>query len=896
MTLEAQVFADEGQEREFWSAAKQAFRPEDWVAEENEVRRYLSSIHAEIGDLYAIDTFLNVGGGGIAVRVIDKRLSAPNSDVYAVLKFPRPVQGQAHDLNEILLRETERLRLLRHQNLIRILTHGSTKDDGIHFYVMEYLDKPRDADDYLSDNPTLDNLISILRGAAAGLAYMHRAHTAHLDIKPANIFVAAEGTNVVIADLGFAKRVVDNGQTRYIGGTAGYKHPDHNNLIHQASRSALDIGDPNREMRLSGASREQIKLEWDIYSFGVTTLVLLRVLELEDVSVTSMYPYRYLKLMGHRMLGRNLSYAIGATQDIRDYGSRDAIGLPLVEDEYLGLRKDAMKALEYRSMGEVINDLDKLTGAADLLRSVPELSGQLRDVIQASSQGPVPFSRRIRQVVDSREVRALGRVEQLGLVRLVYPSASHSRLEHTLGTMAMATSFVRALLSDPISPIFKQLFSEEDVATLLAVCLVHDIGHYPLAHDLEEVERTVFSHERRTQNLLDNKDSELVEILSNSLWRVDPDRVKNILFTDKRQDLSLVDMIIKSVIDGPIDADKLDYLIRDSENLRLPYGRGIDVSKLLQCLTVVAEDTGNGSEARIGIHDKGRIPAESVAFARYAMYGSVYWHRTHRTLKAMVNRLGLEVLAAAKLRRGNYMDGLRSRLYEFIDYEGVKQLTLAIGEEEVDRPSSPYLDNATQRMIWWLVDQIPGNDFDELAGDILFRRLYRRILVVSRARPSTITPDWAQAERVFGRIGQNWEPRREVMLDLQSRITRQVSEWDGTCPPGVSTAGIGEKEAFILASRNKPLVLVDYPPVKSGSRTQLDYLRENEWSEDRRGDLRVDHLEASSMWNSLVQEYSTGLGKMRVYVHPKYASLILAAISRDELERVLWGSIKSVRV
>jgi hypothetical protein len=202
-------------------------------------------------------------------------------------------------------------------------------------------------------------------------------------------------------------------------------------------------------------------------------------------------------------------------------------------------------------------------------------------------------------------------------------------------------------------------------------------------------------------------------------------------------------------------------------------------------------------------------------------------------------------------------------------------------------------------MVWWLASRIhdertasdADKPFEELARDILFRRLYRRVLVVTRARNRAATRGWRNAEAVFGRIGQNWEQRRNVMIDLQGRVSRRVGAWDGSLQPGVSRLGPTAKEDFMAAADCKPLILIDYPPVKSGSTSQLDYLRENEWAEDGRADLRVDHLEESSMWTSLVEEYSAGLGKMRVYVHPEYAAVVQAAIGRASLEELLWGAL-----
>lgn len=893
MTDDAKPAADDA----FWEALAVKYADHAvWASERDEIKRTFEAIREGLADLYSPDIPLNVGGGGIAIRVVDLRLSTADEQVYAVLKMPRPVTGQAREINEILQRETEQLRTLRHQNLIRILTYGSTLE-GTHYYVMEYLDRPLDADEFLKRSPNLETLIVVLSSACAGIAYMHHMNVAHLDLKPANIFVAAEGASIVIADLGFAKKTTKNGETQYLGGTAGYKHPDHDRLISAASASQLDVADPNRQLRKSEVLSSDIKTEWDIYSLGVTALVLLRVLERHDPRVTGDYRYRYIKLMAYRMLGANVTYAAATTELIHEYGSRDETALPLVEEQYLGLQRDAFKQLKYETMDTIVDDLRKLVGSSDLLRSVPELSIQPRDVIQAASHGSVPFTARIREVLETHEVRALGRVDQLGLVRMVYPSATHSRLEHSLGTLAMATRFARALLSDPISPIFRQLMTEDDIAKLLVICLVHDIGHYPLAHDLEETDREVFGHERRTSQLLLAQGSEVRRVLTDSElgWAIDTKELTRILDADASR-IPLKDMIIRSVIDGPIDADKLDYLLRDSENLRLPYGRGMDLDKLMQCLTVVVDDPGNGTEARIGIHDKGRIPAESVAFARYAMYGSVYWHRTHRTLKAMLNRLGMEVMFQAKSGEGHYLERLRNDLYAFLDAEDSSQLLLELEEQPDSRPSSPYLDAATQRMVWWLASKVPDESFEELAEAVLFRRLYKRVLVVSRSRSGASKTDWAQLDKIFGRIGRNWDLRREATTVLQERLVQLVRDSDGDVVPGISKISINERERFLAeAASDAPLVLIDYPPVKSGSAVSLEYLRESEWSQDGRVSLRVDHVEPSSMWNALIDQYSEALGKVRVYVHPDHAGVVQATVKREVLEKALWGALRSVR-
>ena len=83
---------------------------------------------------------------------------------------------------------------------------------------------------------------------------------------------------------------------------------------------------------------------------------------------------------------------------------------------------------------------------------------------------------------------------------------------------------------------------------------------------------------------------------------------------------TLKDRILHSLIDGPIDSDKMDYLIRDSIQLGPTYGKVIDLERLLRVLTVVFRKAGSGpTYAALGIHENGRIPADAISFPRYAM-------------------------------------------------------------------------------------------------------------------------------------------------------------------------------------------------------------------------------------------------------------------------------------
>ena len=137
--------------------------------------------------------------------------------------------------------------------------------------------------------------------------------------------------------------------------------------------------------------------------------------------------------------------------------------------------------------------------------------------------------------------------------------------------------YITALNRDPINPLFRQVMTEDDVAAALVVSLIHDIGHYALAHDLEEAESNIFSHEDRGKELLEDPLTGLQELLETEHdqngeagWGVPVKRVIDILNADvPTMSGTVKNRLIHALIDGPIDVDKLDYIIRDSINLGL---------------------------------------------------------------------------------------------------------------------------------------------------------------------------------------------------------------------------------------------------------------------------------------------------------------------------------------
>lgn len=258
----------------------------------------------------------------------------------------------------------------------------------------------------------------------------------------------------------------------------------------------------------------------------------------------------------------------------------------------------------------IIPEVAALSSPNHLLRIPPELD--------------VPVTPRVLRLIDTPCMRRLSRVSQLGLVALVYPGARHSRLEHSLGVYRGALGVLQRLatqhsISEEISPATTEAF--------VLAALLHDCGHWPYCHPIEDMRLAdVPRHELRVRELITT--GEVASLLSQD-WRTTPDQVIRLL---EKKPNNAIEQLFVDLLSGPIDIDKMDYLVRDSLHCGVPYGRNFDSNRLLAALTF------DSQQQRLVLDEKGRTAAEMMVFARYIMFSEVYWHHAVRSATAMLQR------------------------------------------------------------------------------------------------------------------------------------------------------------------------------------------------------------------------------------------------------------------
>ena len=283
------------------------------------------------------------------------------------------------------------------------------------------------------------------------------------------------------------------------------------------------------------------------------------------------------------------------------------------------------------------------------------------------------------RLVDTPEFQRLRYVRQLGLAFLVYPGASHSRFEHALGAYHLAR---RAL--DLLAERGDVASGDPACGDLRVAALLHDIGHYPFSHALEEI--GALHHEQVARPLI--TEGRIGAVLRDALGADAPERVMALIQGRSASPL-------QGLISGSIDLDKIEYLRRDAHMCGVPYG-DIDADRLVNSLALVRSDRG----LTIGIQEKGLSALESLLFAKYQMYRNVYWHHAVRSATAMYKRLVSDALDAGSLSA--------DRLASFTD-EG-----LLLG---LEASGHPLLSALRERRLFKRMLEIPAADIEGDGGD-----------------------------------------------------------------------------------------------------------------------------------------------------------------------------------
>ncbi|QAR32150.1 HD domain-containing protein [Geovibrio thiophilus] len=275
----------------------------------------------------------------------------------------------------------------------------------------------------------------------------------------------------------------------------------------------------------------------------------------------------------------------------------------------------------------------------------------IRDPIYQTIELPKKFL----PIIDHKLFQRLRWINQLPLEQLVYPSAVHSRFEHSLGSMYLAMMAATSLIQFSKEKLelamredsdFKGLSSQNANLNFIlsagACGLLHDIGHAPFSHTLEEACKYVagsssffYDHETTSlfvaQKIIQHSDS-----LKNEIFVKKTIKVLNKKLEYSSGDISPVEQILRKLIDGKIDVDKGDYVIRDSYHCGTPYGV-YDIERLWRHIAL-------NDNYELAPNHKSAIEAWSLLLCRYKMHQNVYKHHIRNITDALLIEIISDVI------------------------------------------------------------------------------------------------------------------------------------------------------------------------------------------------------------------------------------------------------------
>jgi len=842
-------------------------KSDEFQTEEVVFKELLPKLIDSLKPLILLNPFA-LGSTATVWEVQDPRLKQNRA-----LKLPRPKLGKLDKIIRIIRAEGNRLAQLTHQNITKIHLSDEVKiviekdEYSFPYFLMDYLEGVKDFGDYLIENSgSLDGeaIISYFRHAMNGLYYLHANDIIHCDIKPGNIIIAPNSP-ALIADLGYAKHLEripgNHDKMTDLIYTPPYAHPDLIKNMVKSTDSAANIAE---------IKRSELKFAYDLYALGRTFQEVLRALRGKVASdrnqrpIFSLFQWRYLALIAVRLLD----------------GQVEKKGTdPLMSDLISGLPPSAMPQIAYRSAGEALEDLEKLLNYYDLEGEIPELNPNLNTYIQLPGSR-APLTKRVSRLINHPAVTRLAQVTQLGFVSLVYPGATYSRFEHSLGTFAKCCEIIRSLWYDRECCLFRSIMSKADIEALMISSLLHDIGQYPLAHELTEVHQD-FSPDCFTRELIFALDSNTEESIADvilSEWGVKPNRVVDILTGEKTSDLKI--RILNSIISGPLDADKLDYIDRDSLHTGVTFGRDIDHGRLLRNLTICCQTDRNNEigVAELGVTEKARAVAESIWRARREMFRQVYWHHSMRALKSMLMFVVRRVLIRLTKEEKEF-NAFKSQLHLFsISPTAFCQLPLPRSQIQLDTHTEEHgsesfdifgfedfscfafshispTDDAFLSFISGFSDNVEKNVLEMIRR----RDLFKRVAVLSHNQQKE------KFESIYDRYRQE---RLRGYLSAQEERRKNLEN--------AILAKIKEDPRMYLDSADIPIVLLDVP-LKAlrdpAGNEALWYVPEEQLGLNDETSLGLNIIAKSDIQIEKTT-FDKEVGKIRVLAHPSCHQII----------------------
>ncbi len=574
----------------------------------NELKKELTSEYEEIVSLKKMGALGQLYIAKYTPRSFEKEISK----IKRVIKVLKPEKAEDLFYSNLFYKETKILTEVNHNNLPKIYRDGKIKvfEKDLVFYVMDYFEKGtilsyiRSLGKGLRLFQTVKMFFVQLLGA---LDYLHSKDIYHLDIKIGNILITEPRPNtplLKITDFGSAELAKRGPAKRKVMTTKENWPTDFQ------GRFGTDPSNPARA--LIELKKEEINSYIDLHMVGLVFIKLFGMVD--NIPQEYENELTYLK-----SIAKLLQYHPDHKEDV------------------IPTAKDALKIID--KWNYCWQQTSFLVGG----------------YIRIPGYGIKHFSSQIKKLVDSQLFQRLRKMRQLALVHLVFPGATHSRFEHSLGMLESTLNYISSLCSNGNTPWFLQDLTENQIGFTAIYALLHDVCHYPFSHVIEEVIPgndhhnllfKLFNRDKSIIQCIPHAKSYIDEIFTilKENWKIkDPKDLSQFLDYFSNRDHPLPNNtpnkeratwhVLRDIVNGPIDADKLDYLQRDGLHCGVPYAENIDRDRLFASLSV---QKSPGTIPKLIVTHKGRVCAEAIAVARYMLFSEVYWGHAVRSFSAML--------------------------------------------------------------------------------------------------------------------------------------------------------------------------------------------------------------------------------------------------------------------
>lgn len=904
---------------------------EDFRVERPFLKQFLLKLKEETGEnrrlsMCKLEHPLIRGGSS----VVFKAHHAFIPDHQIALKIGRPKE----DCIDRMRNEIAVLTQLDHSNIVRVIDAGELDAGEDRPYPLLFIMEPFISgvrqlntfaeslncnDEKVVNESMLDSslisLVSTIRQWFEALVYVHQKGFVYVDVKPENAIIDKDG-HVLIIDFGSAVKIDEKDENPIeIVITDGYADPE---ITRHIMRSTTP------ERLKSSVQRKILTPKIDYFALGQSLMELLDIVSKKHPHDFPQRPlFQSLYFLATRLLN-------GKNEEKPRTGSRHSL-----REVYPGLARVDYETIHYEKLDDALRDIQKEDGSWALEKKVPELETYPRESIRFVPNMNTALTERLRAILEHPLVARLKLVSQLGLISLVYPPADHSRYDHIMGAFTYVSSYIRSLFYDPYNCLFRNLVDEKDIKAALLASIIHDLGQYPLAHDLQEICSDIFDHTNLSINLLsdqteDNKKRTLLNIIEDPKegWGVDIGTLKRILGArSEKLDIWGIDVVdfkadmLSALIDGPIDADKADYITRDSTNCRIPYGKQLDIERLLMVLTTVRipEHLQKTHKVTIGVYEKGRASASAFSLARYLLYASVYWEHASRIMKAMLQygtvlALPSEVFYDSQNKikeiRENLLDFVKGLVPPFeeeqqgkapgkpiisekqvVETEPSPDVLKTLMEARIDSayreetgwyPGISITDRLMLRWIKTLVTDGKGVRGAALIDMILERQLYKRLYTIERVDSNN--------ELLAKLDALKWPMRVKLCEQLQDNIYQIIKLREKELETRPLTSPDERDRLFA----NNLVILVDIPDPGKYTESYRPLIYQQELQRKTYYHDDVTPIEDKNLSNA-IEFLMKSIAPVRILCHPDVLQWIRASkISLKEMRKIIENTLKGI--